>query len=640
MSNMLTTGASGLLAFQSALNTISHNISNSSTAGYTRQTVGLAANPADATGSGWIGNGVNVTGVTRAYNDFLYSQTLGSTSSYNQMSTLSDLAGNINNLFGDPTTGLSAGLQQFSQSVQSLANSPSQSIARQAVLSQAQTLVTQFKSYEGSLTQLDGAVAGQLGAEAATIGSLAANIASLNQQINAARSQSQAAPNDLLDQRDRLITDLSQHISVSTVPQSDGSINLFIGNGQPLVVGTTSTTLAAGPDPFNSGQTRVFLKGANGNVDITSSLSGGSVGGLLQFQEQMLGPAHNTIGQAAMTLASLVNTQNAAGLDGNGAPGGPLLSFGAPTLLPSSANTGSASISAALATDANGKPTDLGGLTASDYYLRYDGSQWSLVDTNSGVAAQLTASGAGPLTLTGAGLAITVSGSAKAGDVFLVQPTANAIQGLALLTTDPTKVAAAAPLLTAASSTNAGSATIDAGSVPVMSAWVRSNYTLTFTSANSYTITGTNGQSMSGTYTSGQPISYNGFAVTISGAPQAGDTFTIRDNASGTGDGRNAVALAGILNSKVMQGGTHSLASTLAAYIGTVGLQTSQAQDGAAARQSALTSAQAAQQSVSGVNLDEEAANLVRFEQAYQAAAQVIKIADTLFQTLMSSVGR
>ncbi len=640
MSNMLTTGASGLLAFQSALTTISHNISNSSTPGYTRQTVGLAANLADSTGFGWIGNGVSVTGVTRAYNAFLNTQTLGATSGYNQLSTLSGLAGNINNMFGDPTTGLSAGLQQFSQSVQSLANALSQTIARQAVLSQAQTLVTQFKSYEGTLTQLDGAVSGQLGSEAATISSLAANIASMNQQINSARSQSQQAPNDLLDQRDQLISDLSQHISVSTVPQSDGSVNVFIGNGQPLVVGTSSTTLTTGPDPFNSGQTRVFLKGANGVVDITSSLSGGTVGGLLQFQEQMLTPAHNTLGQAAMTFASLVNTQNAAGLDQNGAPGGPLLAYGAPTVLPAAQNTGTASVSAALATDASGNPNDLGGLTTSDYYLRYDGSQWSLVDTSSGVSASLTATGSGPVTLSGAGLSITVNGSAKAGDQFLVQPTRNAIAGLALVTTDPTKVAAAAPLLTGAAATNTGTATIDAGSVPTMSGWVRSNYTLTFTSASSYTITGANGQSTTGTYTSGQPISYNGFAVTISGAPQAGDSFTINDNAGGTGDGRNAVALAGILDSKVLKGGSQSLAGMLGAYVGTVGLQTSQAQDGAVAQQSALTSAQAAQQSVSGVNLDEEAANLIRYEQAYQAAAQVIKVADTLFQTLMTSVGR
>jgi flagellar hook-associated protein 1 FlgK len=640
MSDMLTTGASGLLAFQSALTTISHNISNASTPGYNRQTVSLTANAGQPTAQGWIGNGVTVTGVTRAYNNFLYTQTLGTSSGYNQLSTLSSLAGNINNLFGDPTSGLSAGLQQFSQSLQALANAPSQTTHRQAVLSQAQTLVTQFKSYDGALGQLDASVAGQLGAEASTISTLASNIASLNQQINQASSRSQQPPNDLLDQRDQLITELSKHIGVSTVPQSDGTVSVFIGNGQPLVIGTSASTLVAGPDPFNSGQTRVFLQGANGDVDISGSLSGGTVGGILQFQEQMLTPAHNTLGQAAMTFASLVNSQNAAGLDQNGMPGGALLSVGQPRVLPSSANTGSATVSGSLTATATGNPADLGGLTTSDYYLKYDGSQWSLVDTGSGVATTLSASGSGPVTLTGAGLTLTVSGAAQAGDMFLVQPTRQAIQGLGLLTTDPSKIAAAAPLLTGAAAANTGTGTIDAGTVSSMPAWVRANYTLTFTSATTYTITGSNGQSTTGNYTAGQPISYNGFAVTISGAPQAGDSFTIKDNAAGTGDGRNALALAGVLNSKVLRAGTQSLAATLSAYVGTVGLQTSQAQDGAVAQQSAMASAQAAQQSVSGVNLDEEAANMLRYEQAYQAAAQVIKVADTLFQTLMNSVAR
>jgi flagellar hook-associated protein 1 FlgK len=261
-----------------------------------------------------------------------------------------------------------------------------------------------------------------------------------------------------------------------------------------------------------------------------------------------------------------------------------------------------------------------------------------MIDTASAVATPLTASGGTPTILTGGGLTMTVSGTAQRGDIFLVQPTRQAVQGLGLATRDPAKVAAAAPLVTAAAPANAGSATIDAGQVPSLAAWTRANYTLTFTSTSSYTITGSNGQSTSGSYASGQPISYNGFSVTISGAPQAGDQFTVNDNGGGTGDGRNALKIADFLNSKVLAGGTQSLAGAFAAYVGSVGLQTSQAQDGAAAQQSAMTSAQSAQQSVSGVNLDEEAANLLRFQQAYQAAAQVIKVADTLFQTLIQSI--
>lgn len=638
MSNMLSTGASGLLAFQSALTTISHNISNASTPGYNRQTVSFVANPADPSSNGWVGNGVSVSGVSRAYNNFLYTQTLSTSSGYNQLSTFSGLASSIDTLLGDPTSGLSAGLQQFSQALQSLSTSPSQTTSRQAVLTQAQTLITQLQGYDGALSQLDTQVSGQMTTEVAAVSSISQSIAVLNQQIKTAAAQSTQSPNDLLDQRDQLLTELSQHIGVTSVTQSDGSLSIFAGNGQPLVIGGTAASLSTGMDPFNSGSTHVFLQGANGAVDITSSLSGGAIGGLLQFQQQMLTPAHNALGQAALTVATLVNAQNAAGLDQTGQPGGALFTVGSPRAMGAMSNAGTETVTAALTASLTGNPADLGGLTTSDYYLSYNGSQWSMTDTQSGVATPLTSSGSGPVTLTGAGLTLTVNGTPQKGDFFLVQPSRQAIAGLGLVTRDPARIAAAAPLVTGAGASNAGTASIDAGQVSSMAAWTRANYTLAFTSPSTYTITGSNGQSTSGSYVSGQPISFNGMSFTISGAPATGDQFTINDNSAGKGDGRNALKIASFLTNPVLAGGTQSLAGAFGAFVGTVGLQTSQAQNGASAQQSAMTSAQAAQQSVSGVNLDEEAANLLRFQQAYTAAAQIIKVSDSLFQTLIQSI--
>jgi len=629
---MLSNGVSGLLAFQQALSTVSHNISNANTAGYSRQNVNLVTNPADPTAAGWIGNGVAVAGVNRSYDTFLSSQTRTATSSYNQLNTASTLAGSINNLFGSTTSGLSATLQGFSTAIQTLTTAPGQTANRQAVLNQAQTLINQFQGYEGNLGQLDGQVNTQLGSEASTISSLASNIASLNQQIQAAKARSQGPPNDLLDQRDNLIDQLSQHIGISTVAQSDGSVSVFIGNGQPLVIGTTAATLTAGPDQYGSGQQQIFMQTNSGNVDVTSSLSGGTVGGLLQFREQMLVPAHNALGQAAVTLTNLVNNQNAAGLDQTGAIGAALLAVGGPQVLPSGNNQGAATVSAVV--------SSLGGLTTSNYHLGYDGTSWTMTDAASGVVTPLTSSTSGATTtLTAAGLTLTVTGNAQAGDQFLVEPTSQAVQGLSLLTNDPTKIAAAAPLLTSATSTNAGNASIDAGSVPSTAAWVRGNYSLSFSSPTAYSVTDASGATVaSGTYASGTPISFNGIQVTISGAPATGDSFAINDNASGTGDNRNALQLAGLLNQKVLNNGQSSLSDTINAYVGTVGLQTNQVQTGATAQQTVLNSAQSAQQSVSGVNLDEEAANMLKFEQAYQAAAQVIKASDTLFQSLLSAV--
>jgi flagellar hook-associated protein 1 len=633
MGDMLSTGVTGLLAFQTALDTISNNISNVNTAGYSEETANLVTNPATPTANGWIGNGVSVANVTRSYSDFLDAQTRSATSSYNQFNTVSGLADSINNMFSDPTTGLSATLQSFSQAIQTMANSPSQSSTRQAVLNQAQAVISQFQSYQSNFEQLGGQVNTQLQSEASTITSLAQSIAGLNQSImDAQNNGSSQPPNSLLDQRNNLIDQLSQDVSVTTTTQSDGSVSVFIGSGQALVVGAQAATLSAAPDQFKSGQLDLSLTSSTSSTDITSELTGGTLGGLLQFRSQMLIPGENALGQAAVTLTNLLNTQNAAGLDQNGNIGGALLAVGAPQVLTSQDNTGNASVTAAI--------SNLGALTTSDYYLQYNGANWSLIDTASGAATALTASTSGGVTtLTGAGLTLTVTGTAQSGDQFLIEPTGNAVSGLSLLTTDPAKIAAAGPLVTSATSGNTGTASITSATVPNTAAWTRGNYTLSFTSPTAYTLTNAGGTTVAtGIYTPGTAISFDGISLVLAGTPASGDSFAIDDNANGTGDNSNALQLANILNTKVLNGGAESLSGAVNSYVGTVGLQTSQAQNGATAQQSVMQSAQSAQQSVQGVNLDQEAANLVQYQQAYQAAAQVIQTSDTLFQSLITAI--
>jgi flagellar hook-associated protein 1 FlgK len=630
MGDMLSNGLSGLLAFQSALDTISNNISNVNTPGYSGENVNLVSGPGQASSSGWIGNGVTVSSVTRDYNDFLAQQTNGVTSSYNQLNTLSTLADSINNMLGSSSAGLSATLQSFSQSIQTLAASPSSSADRQAVISQAQTLISQLQGYQSTLGQLQTQVNTQVASEVSTITSLAQQIASLNQQITTAQNATQQPPNQLLDERDNLISQLSQDVSVNTVTQSNGAINVFIGSGQPLVVGDNASTLTTQPDQFGSGQLQVDLSTPSGNVNITPEISGGTLGGTLQFSQQMLTPAQNTLGQIAVTLSSLVNTQNQAGLDQNGQIGQALMTVGAPTVLPSSDNQGTESVTASI--------TNLGGLTTSNYYLSYNGTSWALVDTASGVAAPLTSSTSGTTTtLTGAGLTLTVSGTAHAGDQFLVQPTAAAVSGMAMLTTDPTAIAAAGPLVTSAGANNSGSGVIQSASVPDLATWTQDDYTVSFTSPSAYTVTNSSGATVaSGTYTAGSPIDFDGMDVTITGAPATGDSFAIDANSADSGDNSNALLLANVLNQNVLAGGAQSINDVVNGLVDTVGLQTSQAQNGTTAQQAALTSAQSAQQSVQGVNLDQQAAEMVQYQQAYQAAAEVIATAQSLFNSVLA----
>jgi flagellar hook-associated protein 1 FlgK len=632
MGDMLSTGVTGLLAFQNALDTISNNVSNVNTPGYSVQTTNLVTNPSTVVGERSVGNGVSVANVTRSYSDFLDAQTRSATSSFNQFNTTSGLANTVNNMFADPTTGLSATLQNFSQSIQTLASSPTQSSSRTAVLSQLQAVVSQFQGYQSQLNQLGSEVNTQIQAEASTVTSLAQSIASLNQQIMGAQANGTGqAPNTLLDQRNNLVDQLSQHVNVSTLTQSDGSLSVFIGTGQPLVVGGTGSTLVATPDQFSSGQLDLSLQTKTGNVDVTNQLTGGSIGGLVQFRTQQLIPGQNALGQAAVTLTTLLNTQNQAGLDQNGNAGAALLNVGGPQVNQSTANTGTETVTASI--------SNLGALTTSDYNLSYDGTNWSLVDAASGAATALTATTVGTTTtLTGAGLTLTVTGSAQAGDEFQIQPTGNAVPGLKLLTTDPAKIAAAGPLVTGASGSNTGSATVTAASVPSLAAWTRGNYTISFTSPTAYTVSNAGGPVATGAYVSGTPITFNGESVTLTGTPATGDSFSINDNSNGVGDNSNALKLAGILNQNVLNGGAQSLSGAVNAYVGTVGLQASQAQNGATAQQAVLNSAQSAQQSVQGVNLDEEAAKMLKFQHAYQAAAQIIATSNTLFQSVINAI--
>jgi flagellar hook-associated protein 1 FlgK len=630
MADMLTTGVSGLLAFQRALDTTSHNIANASTDGYSRQLVDLATRPPDAFGNGWVGTGVDVATVRRQFDEILASQARVAGSGFQQLDTFSTYATRIDNLFSDANTGLATTLQGFMSAVQTVANAPASVPSRQVLLSQAQSLVDRLRSYDNSLNSLGRQISTQLQSEAGTISTIAANIASVNQQIVAAQGVNQQPANDLLDQRDKLLAQLATHVNVSTVPQSDGMLNVFIGTGQALVMGGTAAKIVTGGDQFDPSRTRLLLQSGGLTTDVTGTITGGTVGGLLQFGTQMLDPARNAIGQTAVTLATLVNNQQAAGLDLQGQLGTAMFAIGAVNVLPSTLNAGTAS--------ATVTRTDVSAFTTADYQLLYDGASWQLTRADTGAAVAMGGNGTAASPFTADGLSIVINGAPQAGDRMLIQPTRTAVAGMSVVLSQPEKVAAAAPLLTSAASANTGSASIDAGVLADPAAWVRGDYTLSFTNATTWQVTdAANAVVATGAYSAGSPIVFNGVQVVVSGAPAAGDSFQVKDNASGSGDNRNALQIASLLSRPVLNGGTVSLGDNVGRLVSNIGVQTSQAQSGRDAQQIVMNDANSAVSSVSGVNLDEEAANLMRFQQAYQAAAKVIGVANTLFQSLLDA---
>lgn len=626
MADLLNTSISGLLAFQRALDVTSHNITNANTPGYSRQLPDFLTRQPQYLGGNWVGAGVDVANINRAYDNFLSGQSRSAASAYNQSNTYATQAARISNLFGDTTTGLSASMQKFVNSLQAVADSPNSIAARQTMLSEAQTLVDRLKSYDSSLRSLDSQVNASISSEADTITSLARGIADLNKQIASGHAQSGQAPNDLLDQRDRLIDELSKHVNVNVVKTDDNQLNVFIGNGQPLVVGSDPARVVTSNDPYDPTRKRLAVQSSVGTIDITSSVSGGSLGGLLNFRAEMLDPARNTIGRISVALADVMNDQHRAGMDLNGDMGGDFFSVGGVDVRSHANNTSGVG--------ATVTRTGTGALTNFDYTLTNTAGGWTMRRSD-GATVAMTGTGTAGDPFVADGMSIVINGAANVGESLQLRPTSGAVTSMRVLVTDPSEIAAAAPIAAAATPGNRGNATISPGEVlnPTNPA-LRTATTITFTSATTYTI---GGDPTVHTYTPGADIDANGWRVEINGTPAAGDSFTVRDNSNGTGDNRNALLLAGIMSEPVMNGGTTSLQQGIGQFVGDIGVKTNQAQVTRDAQKVVAEEAQASMQAVSGVNLDEEAANLLRYQQAYMAISQMIRVADSCFQSVLQA---
>jgi flagellar hook-associated protein 1 FlgK len=616
------------MAFQTALDTTSHNISNSSTPGFSRQSVNLVEATPELSGGSWVGLGVNANNITRAYSNTVAAQVRSSAAGKSQWDSYSTMADQVNNMLGDPTTGLTSTLQGFFNAYQGVANSPQSSAERQVLVSQAQTLVNQLQAYGSRLNDIGTQINSQLSSEATTVSGLAQSIANLNSQITAAVGRGGNPPNDMMDQRDALIDQLSTHVNVSTTTQSDGSVSVFVGTGQALVVGGTAASLQTTTNPYDVTRLSLSLKTSSGSTDVSNALSGGAIGGLLGFQSQVLDPAQSSLGQVAVTLADLVNKQQNAGMNLNGALGANMFAVGGVDVLANSQNTGSAVPSVTR--------SNVAAMTSSNYIMTNTGGGWALRDASTGAAVTMTGAGTVVSPFVVNGLSITVSGTATTGDSFLIRPTSSAVSGLSVTMTDPNGVAAAAPIIASANSSNTGSAKIDQGTViNAANAQLRSPITIQFLSPTTYT---TDGGTTTNAYVSGQPIAVNGWQATITGTPATGDTFTVKDNVTGVGDNRNALLLGNLLNKGYLGAGKTSVSDLVGQWVADVGVKSNQAQSNLSIQTSLHSDNLSAQQSISGVNLDEEAANLVRFQQAYSAAAQVIATSSKLFDSLILAV--
>jgi flagellar hook-associated protein 1 FlgK len=630
--NMFYTGLSGLNVAQAALVTTGHNTANVNTAGYSRQSAEIASSTGTYVGGvGFFGNGAQATDVTRNYDQFLTTQLNQAQSSNAALTTQYGQISQIDNLLANQTASLSPLMQALFNGVQAVANTPADPAARQQLLGSAEAMTNQFRSTSLYLTGLNNNVNAQMTGNVNLINTYATQIADLNRQISLVSNAGAGhAPNDLMDQRDLLVSDLSKLVGTKVVVQSNGQYGVFIGNGQTLVLGDKAATLKSDVSSADPSQNSVFMVGTGGNImELQDSvLAGGSLGGLLQFRNETLSNAQNSLGRIAIALSETFNTQQRLGLDLEGKLGSDFFSQSTPDTLSNEANKGNMSLTSSFA--------DVGQLTTSDYKLSVeaDGS-YKLTRLSDKLEMPLpTGFPAAPNAVTFDGLKLIMNGgSAQAGDSFLIQPTRSGARDFDVIMTEPTKIAAASAIVLDNTFGNKGSGMLSGGTIDSSYAPLVAEMKLSYNSTDN-TLSGFPDGSTA-TYTAGAPMSFNGITFSINGAPANGDTFTIAHNTGGVSDGRNALLLAALQNKKTMGGDAASFNAAYAQLVSTVGNKTRQIEISNTAQSSLTSQIRAAQQSISGVNQDEETANLLMYQQMYQANAKVIQTASTIFDAIL-----
>ncbi|WP_374438707.1 flagellar hook-associated protein FlgK [Pseudomonas panipatensis] len=664
--NLLSIGLSGLNASQTALTTTGNNITNVDTAGYTRQQSMQTTSASQFAGQYYIGTGTTVQDVRRLYSEFMNNQLRSSTAVNSDAQTYLTQVNQVDSLLSDSSTGLSSVMQKFFASLQTAAGSPTDVASRQLVLTQAGNLAQRFNSISTQLGTQNSYVNTQMESIAGQVTDLAKTIAQYNQAITAA-SASGANPNDLLDKRDQAVAQLSSMIGVSVVKQ-DSSYNLYLGSGQPLVVGSKSAALSAGPSATNPGQDSLTLTMGNASLDVTSVVTGGQMGGLLRYRNEVLQPTQNELGRMSIVLADTMNSQLAQGLDLNGNFGAGLFkdindaSVIGNRSLANTNNTGTGNLNVSIDKSS--------ALTTSDYEVTFTSSTAYTVKRSSDGKVM----GSGDLTdnppaeFDGFSISQQSVGTIQAGDRFTLIPTRTASADISVAMTDANRLAFASPLVATTTTGNIGSGTIsstslttklDASNASTMPAAIQSGLPvkLVFDAASagtqSYTVYDAAGNSIgTGNIVPGQSNDLSvtvagtpsfSFQTTIAGYPGQGDSFTVGFNANGDADNSNGQKLIDLQSAKTVGSGTGSgsgmsLTGAYSSLTETVGAQANQAQLDATATSAVLDQAQSNRDSLSAVNLDEEAANLVKFQQYYTASAQIIKTAQTLFDTLINNI--
>ena len=679
--SLINIGMSGLNASQAALATVGNNIANANAAGYSRQQIVQGTAGSQQVGGVFIGSGTTLADVRRVYNAYVDAQLQTTTSLNGDAQAYLDQVSSVDKLLSDKNTGVSAALGSFFASLQTAAGNPGDTSARQLLLTNAQTLSNRFNSIASQLTQQNEGINSQLSTLTSMVNQHTATIASLNQQITQ-YGKSGSTPNNLLDARNEAVRSLNELVGVK-VQEHDGVYDITLGTGQSLVLGNTASTLTAVPGKTDKSQFSLQIDYPQSSIEVTSVITGGKMGGLLRYREDVLAPAINDLGRTALVVSDAINKQLGQGLDANGEFGSSLFN---------NINSAQAISQRSLATSGNSAGSgnldvtigDSSKLTTYDYQVTFSSDRNYTVKRSDGTTL-------GPFDVTKNppdmidGFSLKLNGGGlSAGDSFKVSPTRTGASDMTVQLSDPSKLAFAAPLVADKGSSNSGSGVLSAPSLSSMldiysgadlsqlqgqiegAMPVRIAFDAAKDGTQTYRVLNEAGDEIgTGSIVPGQankvtinvpvldaagnpvknPDGSNktiGFDTTISGSPGKGDSFDIKFNRDGKADNRNANELLALQNKATVgvSGGSAgmSMGGAYGHLVSTVGGKASQASVDGTANSAALEYAKTSRSSVSQVNLDEEASDLVKFQQYYTASSQIIKVAQDTFTTLINSL--
>ncbi|NLQ17522.1 flagellar hook-associated protein FlgK [Marinomonas sp. M1K-6] len=652
-SNLYSIGLSGLHSSNARINTTGQNTANVDTEGYSRQRTDTSSSPV---------GGVVLRDTSRLVDKFVSAQVRADTSDFSYHDAYHSLMSMSDSLLAEDSVSLTGYLDKAFSALQAANNDPTSSSLRQLAHSSLNNLVEQYKTLSGLVQNQANLVDEQLSSSLTDINAITTKISDLNGKILREEGLSISPANELRDQQELLAKDLSKYLDINAQFNDKGLMTIQLRNGQPLVMDQNPTELKVVQNPLSPKKIDLVVSFGDYSVGLKTDSLGGSIGGLVDFRSEFSEYADRTLGQHAIAIADAMNTQNAKGLDANGDFGRDLFSLGKIEIYSSKDNIHKLSnLSVKVSTGESAK------LTTNTYeFNRTDDDRFAITqyDLNGKAVGQstvfdlssMTPNANGYYKIEELGLDIRVSdlSAIDQDDVFRFTPSAGAAAGLSLHAKNGDALALSSPVGTTTHSENLSDAKMSVSSVTNTrsdtsafasdgSLYPSAPHKIYFTSPSSYVVQDASGTEIASV---NNVLQYTdlleqaglakeaGFDVSVSSMPQQGDEFSISTDNIGPSDNFNGLALINLQNQSLVEGKA-SLTKAFAGFIAQVGTKTAESAGHAKSSEVIMNDSVNRRDRLSAVSLDEEAVNLLKYQQSYSASAQVITAARTTFETLL-----